>query len=258
MGRYATRDRGSGPAELAVRAATAHLADMHVDYDADLLTIETVKGRLMDSVGMFEAIHDAVAEATNGFDLRKVPFARHVVAECRQEDDEPSEVMRERFALLFHHLTDMQRKAERERSQEAIKRRVKRETSRFFTDRFGNCTKADVSVLLDTIAQTIDDEFEGEAVLTRIDALRAEFSLSQNPHERIADDVRPQLRARLEGLRHAEVLASQPRIDQGDEQQKTVDSGSGLPIEGASLSQEPDSSNEPLSAAGLEPNQGQV
>ncbi|MCY3922542.1 MAG: AAA family ATPase, partial [Chloroflexi bacterium] len=246
------------PAELAVRAATAHLEDMHVEYDADLLTIDAVKDKLTGSVGMFEAIHDTVDEASNGFDLRKVPFARHVVAECRQEDDLSSEVMRERFAILFHHLTDMQRKAERERSQEAIKRRVKRETSRFFTDRFGNCTKADVSVLLDTIAQTIDDEFEGQAVLTRIDALRAEFSLSQNPHERIAEDVRPQLRDRLEGLRHAEVLASQPRVDQGDEQKETAGSGSGIPVEGVSFSQEPDSSNEPLSAAGLEPNQGQV
>ncbi|MXV79773.1 MAG: AAA family ATPase [Chloroflexi bacterium] len=212
------------PVEISVKAARSFLTEMDVEYDDSRLSEEVVKGRLPELQSMFKAIRETVKEATKDlnpqrgpFDLPKVPFARHVVSVCDGSEGDAAEVLLGRFAVLFHRLTTMQRQAERERNRDAISRRVGRETSRFFTDKWESCTKVDVTVLLDTVEHTIDVEYEGKAVLREIDSIHAEFELDQDPHERIRDEVKPHLRDRLRGLRLAEIQDSQPEEDQAEE-----------------------------------------
>ena len=62
--------------------------------------------------------------------------------------------------------------------------------------------------MLDGIESVIDPSMEGDALLTEIRRIRQEFELHQDLSEEIADkDV---LNKRLERLKYAELLASQP------------------------------------------------
>lgn len=202
------------PIELGVIAARSHLDTMQVNYRHEALATEPVKARLQNSAGVFEAISAAVKEATEDFDLQKVPFARQVVEECHGSADSVVGVARARFAVLFRRLTAMQRAAERERDKEAVSERIHRETSQFIKERLSTCKKVDVSLLLERIESIIDKEHEGEILVRAMVDVRNRFKLDQNPDEAIKDEDRPDLKIALERLEHQPLLSSQPEFGQ--------------------------------------------
>ena len=189
-------------------AAERFLDEMGIDFQTEALSSDAVQQRLSDSIGVFDAIQEAVKEACEGYLLEKLPFARFVVQVCSDQDSSSANEMRERFAALFRHLTSMQRDAERERERETISARVDRETSRFIRDVLPTATKADVSMLLERIESLIDRSIEGDSLVIGIRRLKEDLALERNPYERITD--RADLESRIEALKYEELLASQP------------------------------------------------
>ena len=208
-----TSDRPGGPldiedlvpVEIGIEAASAYLNEMELDEPENMPAAEDIRNSLSESVGVFRAIQAGLCQSGSTLRLEKLGFARHVLNVCRGTDREPERVIRTRFAALFAHLTEMQRKAERERDQESIAARVDRERRMFLRDRHSDATKADVKVLLERIEAVIDPSAEGEDLCAEIRRIRIDLDLGQNLNDPITDLAA--LRDRLETLKYSEVLA---------------------------------------------------
>ncbi len=197
------------PVDIGIEAAKAYLDELDAG-ELDVPSADEIRCALTATNGVFQAIRDGIAQAGSEVSLEKLGFARHTVAVCAESDTEASRKMRERFVVLFSHLTAMQRKAERERERESIAARVDREVAIFLRDRLSAVTKVDVVTLIERIEAVIDADAEGDELVRDLRRLRQEFELDRNLSDRISDI--PALQARLETLKYAEILASQPQV----------------------------------------------
>lgn len=164
------------------------------------------------SSGVFAALsHGLTVAQSPRLRLEKFPFSRHVVDVCtRPEDTDLSEAsidtILRRFAVLFRHLTERQRQADRDRERRSIERRVKREISQFVGDHRAP-TKMNLKRLLERIEAIVDEDEEGDKLLTDIRRIRDDYQLNRDLNELIDEvDV---LKARLKELEYAERRASQ-------------------------------------------------
>ena len=196
------------PVEIAIEAAKKYLSEMDIKLPEEFPEVGTIKESLSESTGVFKAIQKGLDKAGSELRLEKLGFARHVLDVCAEGNSEAANKMRSRFAALFSKLTAMQRKAEREREQESIAARVDREKALFLKDRFSTATKADVVVLLERIEAIVDMSIEGDALLTEVRRIRDNLELNRDLNSPIAN--KDSLKDRLERLKYAEVLASQP------------------------------------------------
>ena len=197
------------PIEIGLDAAKRYLSEMEVDDHGNFPSTQAVKESLSESTGVFKAIQEALATTGNGVRLEKVAFARHAVQACADSDSDAAKKMCSRFASLFSKLTTLQRKAERDLEIESISARVDREKTAFIRDRLHTATKADLIVLLEKIESVIDASSEGNALLTEIRMIQQEFELHQDLNNQIVE--KDLLNERLERLKYAELLASQPK-----------------------------------------------
>ena len=195
------------PVEIAIEAAKKYLREMDIKLPEEFPEVGTIKESLSESTGVFKAIQKGLDKAGSELRLEKLGFARHVLDVCAEGNSEAANKMRSRFAALFFKLTAMQRKAEREREQESIEARVDREKALFLKDRLSTATKADVVVLLERIEAIVDTSVEGDALLTEIRRIRDDLDLNRDLNGPIDSK---DLKNRLERLKYAEVLASQP------------------------------------------------
>ena len=196
------------PIEIALEAAKKYLSEMGIELPEGLPEVNAIRESLSESTGVFKAIQKGLDKAGSELRLEKLGFARHVLDVCKKGNSEAANEMRKRFAALFSELTVMQRKAEREREQESITARVDREKALFIKDRLPTATKADVVVLLERIEAVVDTSIEGDALLNAIRRIRDDLKLNRDPNGLI--DNKDELKDRLERLKYAEVLASQP------------------------------------------------
>ena len=194
--------------DIALQAAKEYLKELGLEEPADFPSTEDVKQLLSASTGVFKATQAALDQAGSELRLDKLGFARNVMAVCSKLDPTETQLVRNRFKALFSQLTSMQRRAERERERESISARVEREKARFVTDGLDTATKADVGVFLERIETLIDPSAEGDALVGEVGQLRRDLDLSRNQHERIENTV--DLKQRIEKLKYAELLASQP------------------------------------------------
>jgi len=197
------------PAEIGLEAARRYLEEMEIEIPASFPKVGAISDALSGSVGILDAIQSSFTTAEIDLHLEKLGFARHVLAVLADESlGEPAVRMRARFAALFSHLTALQRTAERERSRESIASRVDREKTLFVRDHSGTPSKADVVVLLERIEAVVDQSVEGDALVIQLRRIREDFEL----HKDLGDEVPrfDELKDRLETLKYAEVLASQP------------------------------------------------
>lgn len=212
-----TSDRPGGPVDIedlipvdiGIEAAKSYLDELG-GCDLAFPSTDDIRCSLSETNGIFKAIRDSLVQAGSDIHLEKLGFARHAIAACEKNNHAGANDMRERFAALFSHLTAMQRKAERERERESIAARVDRAVATFLRDRLTVATKADVAMLIERIEAVIDVDAEGDALVRDLRRLRQEFELDRNLSEEINDI--PTLKDRLEALKYAEVLASQPQI----------------------------------------------
>ena len=211
-----TSDRPAGPldiedlipVDIAIDAARQYLIEMGMEEPEDFPSVDAIRNLLSESTGVFKAVQMRLEHAGSELHLAKLGFARHALAVCAANDSTAAEQMCKRFAALFSHVTAMQRKAERVRERESIGARVDRQKTLFVRDRLATATRADINVLLERIESMVDQAIEGDALLTEIRRIRDEFELDRDQSERIAEPGA--LKDRLETLKYAEVLASQP------------------------------------------------
>ena len=196
------------PVEVALDAAKRYLAEMGMEIPMDLPSADTVRGSLSNSTGVFRAIQEALDNTDCALHLEKIGFARHAIVVCSESNSQSAKEMRTRFASLLSELTALQRKAERERELESIAARVDREKQAFSRDWLPSATKADVATLLEKIESVVDSSVEGDVLLNEIRRIRQDFELHQDLGEQIVD--KDALKGRLERLKYAELLASQP------------------------------------------------
>ncbi|MCY3505632.1 MAG: AAA family ATPase [Chloroflexi bacterium] len=201
------------PVEIGIAAARAYLDELDAG-EVNVPSADEICSALTATNGVFQAIRDGVAQAGSDVHLEKVGFARHAVVVCAESDTEAASQMRARFAALFSHLTAMQRKAERERERESITARVDREVAIFLRDRLSAATKVDVVMLIERIEAVIDVDAEGDQLVRDLRRLRQDFELDRNLSDAISDI--PTLQARLESLKYAEILASQPKAPEAE------------------------------------------
>lgn len=197
------------PVEVGLAAAKRYLAEMEMDEPSSFPSVKNVRDLLSRTLGVHGAIQKALADAGSELRLEKLGFARHVVAIAEDDLHPGVDALRDRFKALFSHLSAKQRAAEREREGESIRDRVDREKSRFLKAHETLApTKAEVSVLLERVETLVDQDVEGDALLTAIRRIQEEFELSSNLTDPIGDQAA--LLARVESLQYAELLASQP------------------------------------------------
>ena len=204
------------PIEIGLSAVKRYLSEMEMEEPDNFPTTETITNLLSESKSVFKGIQTGIRQAGSELRLEKVGFARNAVAACDERNDEQANEMRKRFAALFSHLTAKQRKAEREQEQESIAARVEREKLVFLRDKHSGATKADVDVMLERIESVVDLSVEGDALVTDIRRIRAEFELDRDLNDSIVEyDT---LVERIEMLKYAELHASQPAAQETETQ----------------------------------------
>ena len=199
------------PIDLAVAAARAYLEELGAEDAHDAVSADDVRSCMSEPLGVFKAVVAAIEASDSDFHIEKLGFARHVVSLCKEGKVDTSGEMKSRFVELFRHLTSKQRQAERDREREAVSSRIRREIDRFLDDALGTAKRAEVSVLCERIESIIDTSIEGDAVAAEVRRIHADFELDRDRH--LPVDDREVLKARLEALRYAGVLASQPDAD---------------------------------------------
>ena len=197
------------PTEIAINAARLYLDEMDIEIPDDFPEPDDVRPLLTDTTGVLAATQMALDNANVDLHLEKIGFARHALLSCEDGAPEPAEVMRGRFAMLFSHLTTLQRSAERDLANQSIAARVEREVQRFLRDHQRMLpTKAELNVLLERIESVVDLAVEGDKLMTEIRRIRDHYKLAAELSDQITD--MDDLKERLARLKYAELLASQP------------------------------------------------
>lgn len=195
------------PIELGLAAARSYLEELSYEVPDPFPVAADVEVHLSKKVGLLGAIQKVLDGVGAGLNLEKIGFARHVVDMARQGVS-GTEGLVDNFAILFARLGEMQRAAERKRSQAGVGSRVQRLRDAFLQDHPTSASRSDVSVLLEDIEARLDDTLESDRLLVDIRRIREEWVLAGE----LASVVEhfPALVTRLETLQYQGVLQSEP------------------------------------------------
>jgi predicted ATPase len=195
------------PVELGLAAAEQYLQRLSAVVPAPFPDAGDVKKSISSKVGVLEAIQRAVEAAGADLKIEKVGFARHVV-ELAREDNAETEKMADRFAALFIKIGELQRAAERERSQGKVEARVERLKNAFLQDHPDGATRADLKVFLEDVEARLDGSLASDRLLVEVRRLREEQLQSGELADALEDF--PSVRAQIEALQYVGVLTSEP------------------------------------------------
>lgn len=203
------------PVEVGLEAVRSYLSELELDQPDPFPTTEDVQALLTEDLGVLEAIQTAIGAVDDSIRIDKLGFARHVIRVASQGGAGGSTSIRANFTALFLKLTSLQRKAERSRAMDSVAKRVERSKSAFLRDTEHKvASKADVLVLLEEIESRLDETADSDALLVDIRRLKEDLGLDRDLGDPIAD--MDNLRARLEHLKYADLLASQPQEPVGE------------------------------------------
>lgn len=136
----------------------------------------------------YDAINHVVQSAIGPeFHIDKMGLAREIVELIHQNhiaaspiiSEEDSRTFRENFAILIRRLSEMQRKAERETSQERISRKVDRVIKSFRSDHPTSAKREEAILLLEEVDSALDDSSEADTVRLELQKLRRDYDLSE-------------------------------------------------------------------------------
>jgi hypothetical protein len=119
-------------------------------------------------------------------------------------------IFKKNATVLLAQLAAMQRKAERETTQERITRRIDRSIKSFLRDHPHSTRREDAIVLLEEIESILDDSLEADQVRLKLQALRRDHDLNEpkpghvENFSRFAED--------LDKVRYAPVNAVQQEV----------------------------------------------
>ena len=142
-----------------------------------------------DCPGTHDALERAAARLVDGFHLDKVGFARSVLDVLRHQEAlaQAAETMDANFRVLFRELRKLQRRALREATTEKTSAKIKRLKRSFVLDHPTWSSREAATLLLDDIENGLDNSIDAEDLKSQIRGVRRDFTLDDEPTERIAD-----------------------------------------------------------------------
>lgn len=176
------------PLPLATAAMNACIAEINQFREAEALTItiEDIGAEVGKSKPMFDAI-TAVAKAHGGH-IEKLGFARAVIEVVERNDGdfrEAIDIFLDRMAKLFKAINKARRAAQREADRERLGAMIMRYHSIFMRDHKSSATREQGSEILEEIESQLDDTPQSDGVRIRIQVIRREFQLDDDPSGQI-------------------------------------------------------------------------
>ena len=156
--------------------------------DSEKITAEVLLAAWSDERQQFDAINETVGRLVGeDYHVDKMGFAREVVELVHRNHVEKSaliavedlKVFEHNFGVLIRRLAEMQRKAERETSQERISRKIDRVIKSFRTDHSSSAKREEAILLLEEVESALDDTTEADHVRLELHKLRRDFDLAE-------------------------------------------------------------------------------
>lgn len=209
-----TTDRPGGPLdiedlvpiELGLAAAAQYLKQLSASVPAPYPKPAAVKKLVSAKVGVLAAIQTALEDAGADLKIEKLGFARHVV-KLAAENGTGADRMAKRFAALFLRIGELQRAAERDRSQGKVAARVERLKNAFLQDHPDGATHADLKLFLEDVEARLDGTLASDQLLLEVRRMRAEYLQSGEFAGALEDFV--SVRAQIEALQYTGLLTSE-------------------------------------------------
>lgn len=201
---------------------------------AELLTGEEILSAWKDGRQHFDALCHAVQSVIGDeFHIDKMGFAREVVALIQQHhttgqsgiSNEDLAIFKHNVAVLLRKLAEMQRKAERDTSQERISRRIDRSIKSFLNDHESSAKREEAILLLEDIESALDDSEEADIVQTALQKLKRDHDLAEPKPGNI--DSYESFAAALSSVRYAARNAVQTEVVDLSQPAQTPHSTSG-------------------------------
>ena len=168
-------------------------------------------------------LYDAIAEVVKSefgqeAHIDKVGLARAVVEiiqlhHTKQEFEispEDSTTFQQNFRALMANLAQLQRKAERDSTQERISQRIDRSIKAFLRDHPASCRREDAMILMEEIDAVLDDSMEADEARLQLLRLRREHDLTE-PKPGLVEDF-PAFAQGLGDVRYSAVNAIQQEV----------------------------------------------
>lgn len=176
-----------GLAALAVQRFLQKVCGVAV-ADSEKVTAEAITAEWVDGRQHYDAINSVVGLLIGSdFHIDKMGLAREVVELVHQNHVSTSPmiapddvtVFQKNFGILIRKLAEMQRKAERETSQERISRKIDRVIKSFRSDHPLSSKREEAILLLEEIESTLDDSNEADEVRLALQKLKRDYDLTE-------------------------------------------------------------------------------
>ncbi|MER8603367.1 AAA family ATPase [Mesorhizobium sp. M1233] len=172
------------PVELATAAMNACIGEItrFRDTEAPTISLQSIQAQIETGKSMFAAIQ-AVAKAESGH-IEKLGFARAVVETIERDKGElqgPIDIFLERMSSLFKAVNKARRQAQREANRERLGAMIMRYHRIFIRDHKSSGTCEQGAEILEEIQSQLDDTPQSDDVRIRIQVIRREFALDEDP-----------------------------------------------------------------------------
>lgn len=194
------------PVELGLAAAERYLKQLSASIPTPFPKAADVKKQLSAKVGVLEGIQKAIDAAGADLKIEKVGFARHVVT-LAGEDSVGTDRIADSFAALFIKIGELQRAAERDRSQGKVEARVERLKNAFLQDHSDGATRADLKLFLEDVEARLDGSLASDRLLVEVRRMREEHLPSGELSGALEDFL--SVRTQIEALQYIGVLTSE-------------------------------------------------
>ena len=156
--------------------------------DAEKVSPDAITTAWTDKMQHFDAISKVVTNLVGSqYHVDKMGLAREVVEIVQRHhangeftiaaDDVTT--FKHNFGVLLRRLAEMQRRAERDTSQERISRRIDRAIKSFLNDHTAQAKREEAILLLEDIESALDDSEEADAVRIAIQKLKRDHDLAE-------------------------------------------------------------------------------
>lgn len=156
--------------------------------DAEKITAEEIMTSWSEEMQQFDAVNEVVGRLIGDeFHVDKMGFAREVVETVHRNHVQGGslipaidlEVFKHNCGVLIRRLAEMQRRVERESSQERISRKIDRVIKSFLADHSFSAKREEAILLLEDVDSALDDSAEADAVQNELQKLKREFDLNE-------------------------------------------------------------------------------
>lgn len=177
------------PLDIALRAVKKYIAAFLVPGESsDLDSLGVADIRYDDKTDTHAALQRAIRVKVPGFGLTKVGFARCVLNVVNDElTPEEASTIEANFRVLFTELGRMQRDAMREFTADKTGTKVKRLKNAFLLDHPQTATKAQVIMLLEEVAASLDNSADADHLRNEMVSIKRDHQLDGRPSDAIAD-----------------------------------------------------------------------